>query len=196
MWLTWLNPGSATGYVFVLLCCLSFVLATSMAGLMQRIIGFGASAQRMDGRYVGACFVVVVQLTLYLGVGRLIILAARRWVRVGPLASLLAHGVLMVAGCVLPFTLEALLFRRVGDGGSLMQSLNWAWSIGAVVDGRGEILGVVLIAAPLSVATLIINLMLAAPILGKRRVAPPPRVQQDELERNPPPPPRPSSPFE
>jgi hypothetical protein len=196
MLFTWFNPGSATGYVFAILNLAALILVitvvppngpqpqTSMAGIVP---AFKVLPGVEHWLLFSTC--ILGYVTGYLGLTRLVIIAARRYTYVGMPAVFLCHVIVIGSGILVP-----LLVQRAWDGWqsttftySLIQIPNWSWTLYDL--GRNGVTPVTAWAAA-TVGTVgglifVLNFLLAADEVQHVRQTAPLRVIEDELELHP-----------
>jgi hypothetical protein len=135
----------------------------------------------------------------FLGFGRLLINALRRWVFVPMAAAFLLHVIIMLTAIGVPTIIQLTSRELRNSGYTLLQLSNPIWTLGELVNKgvgavQGEILILVVPAAAL--AALMLNMRSVATELLYHRVAPPIRVAEEEAELHPAPTPKPSNPWE
>lgn len=195
--LTWFNPGSGTGYVFAVanLGALTFLTVTMAA------VGGLFLLSRNTEQLVLFGFFLWCYLTIYLGIGRLILMWLRRFVQVSFVLPLIVHALLLAIGAAVPFFVQSWFFGfRVTNQYGPLQVMNWAWTLAEVVDRNiGAATVAVVPVAIIAALLLLVNLTTAAREVEQVRQEAPARVQSDDLQRRPPKrpaPKRPTSPFE
>ena len=191
VFLTWLQPGPGTGYVFAVAntwALMTLVVATAIHCRQQQIIGPFQLAHVEPTLLAAACYV-----TIYLGIGRLLAALLERVTTVIPASGLIIMVFLVTFGCLVPFVLQAGVYQTVGDY-SLLQLSNPFWTL--IVIGEGEafaytLLGIPLIPFALPVTAsgiLLANLVLAGREVRRLREQAPQRVQEEDAAKMPPPP--------
>ena len=184
--LTWFNPGSGTGYVFISLQVGLLGAVTAGAYYGGGFVNSRVSEDILAGAILAPAYVIG-----YLGVGRLIIFVARRYFRFGIIVSMIIQVVFAILGVVGPFVFQLMLYRWFGFEYSAMQAGNWAWTMAEVVDrdifNYGSPLGgmwmppPVLVIAPASAMFIfLVNLVFAAREVNQVRQAAPDRVVLDD----------------
>jgi hypothetical protein len=195
--LTWLNPGPASGYMFVV------ANATALGALC--IFGMVCSgfAPRAVGGWPGideVLFLLLIgwgYLVAYLGLGLLLVRLLRRFATVTMLASVLIHFLLLLAGSGIPTAIQLMSVELRFVEYSFLQITNPVWSLAHVGDGgmiEGQVL--VIVVPAVAICVLLLNLRGVVRELQQVRIAPPPRVVEDEEELHPPPPMMPTSPWD
>lgn len=118
------NPGSGAGYLYTV-ANLTAVLATC--------VGMGIAGQSMamstDDRWLGFIVLIWAYATAYLGLSRLIVLAARRFVRVPETFSILVVAIVGAAGIAFPLALESAVRGIARFDYSVIQTTNWFWTL-------------------------------------------------------------------
>jgi hypothetical protein len=196
MFLTWFNPGPATGYVYAIGGALTAgVLATAaLPYATARWARIADVVPLFCG--LGFCYLVI-----YLGVGLLILRVLRRFFPINVLASVVLHTIMIFFGCALPMILSELI--PGWRGYNLLQIANFAWTLEEVVDQGSNFAyaGSLVVILP-SVAALVFALNVPAVIRELRhvRVAAPARVVEEDAALaaavSPPSPPQPASPWD
>jgi uncharacterized membrane protein len=181
---TWLNPGSGTGYVFATLNLLAGFLVVYFSG--QVALMFGWITEFSDSNWATIGLLVVLYVTIYLGVTRLIFLAMRRVIYVGFAFTLLATAVLAAAGAAIPYFLSFWIVGFREPEYNILQLTNWVWTIYEV--GENGLAGghmELIMLAVFAVSIFLVNLMLAFREVEQVRSETPRRVLDDEAERHP-----------
>jgi hypothetical protein len=179
--LTWFNPGSGTGYVFAVANLAVTILTMGIVG--HFVTGIDLSDWWLYG------LAVLAYVTIYLGVGRLIILVARRYARFGAVVGLLIQAVVAGLGGLIPATLQLSFYRIFGDDYTFLQIPNWIWTLAELmdngmyrytnIDGVTTVIILGIVATPLLIA----NLAVAAREVAATRIAAPQRVIEEETQR-------------
>ena len=186
MFLTWLNPGPGTGYMFVV-ANLTMLAVGGMVLLYGRFnrAGGGPNTEQLYYFYaLGWSYLV-----LYLGLGKLIIGVARRFAFVSLTAGFLVHLILLLFGCGGP-QLLAYMTNSLWSGGqyTMLHITNPIWTLMELIDQ-----GATAIDAPITVVlvgstafiVLLCNLPGVAVEIYHHRSALPERVAEDEAELHP-----------
>jgi hypothetical protein len=196
MLFTWFNPGSATGYVFVVLNLAAIILVgyvvpatgslptNSLTGGMFR---FRPLPDPGDWLCASGCLLGYV--AGYLGITRLLVVAARRLTPVAMPASFLCHFLVISGGILLPLFTQAAVshWNYSNFNYSLLQLPNWAWTMEEVLrtGAAGAGLGAVMIVAPVGALIFLTNFVVLSREVQHVRQAAPPRVLEDELALHP-----------
>ncbi|MCA9165256.1 MAG: hypothetical protein KDA62_19825 [Planctomycetales bacterium] len=184
MLLTWFNPGSGTGYVFM---ASSFGAATwviVISGLLSMLTPFSNRINNWDWLWFSLaswCYVII-----YLGCARLLFLMLKPYYYVGLLFTFLITVLLTAAGAALPFFLQLWLAESGRPEYSLLQTYNWIWSLYEIGDGNSWAYPWLLPILMLSAACVfLLNLFFAVKEIEQVRLTTPERVVQDERELHP-----------
>jgi len=196
MFLSFFNPGPGAGYMFVVASYTALCL-----GAMLVVMFSDAARPRWLSSETIVYFVILSwsYLVAFLGIGRLIINALRRWIYVPITAGFLVHVVLLLAAIGVPTVIQLTSRDLRFSGYSLVQISNPMWTLSSLLDDgpgavQAELLALIVPAAAL--ATLALNLRSVGAELMHQRVAPPIRVAEEEAELHPPPKPAPANPWE
>lgn len=184
MFLTWFNPGSGTGYILVV-CTMAAVAVTTTA---LSIFGEASGTLSNKSDVLGSFALLLWgYLTVYLGVGRLILLWLRRWFLHGVALPLLIHILLLVAGVGIPLLLQAwLMGYRDIDVYTALQIPNWWWTLAETISWNGTVMAEVnFVVLGVALIVLGVNLIVAAKEVEQVRIDAPERVLQDEMELHP-----------
>jgi hypothetical protein len=195
--LSWLNPGPASGYMFVvangttiIVVCILLMIATDFLG------GTGGWPGQQELFYmliVGWGYGVA-----YLGIGMMAISLLRRVAQVNLFAGVLIHFLIILAGSGIPTTIQLMsVDLRVMDY-SYWQLANPFWSLSHLADGGVASDGTVLITLvpAAAICVLLMNFRAVVRELQAVREAPPTRVIEDEAALHPAPEPLPQNPWD
>jgi hypothetical protein len=195
--LTWLNPGPATGYMFVV----ANTTAIGIVGLLGMFVG--SNIRTAAGGWPGGeelFFLVVIgwsYLVAYLGLGMLIVAAVRHVALVTMLANVLIHFLVVLAGSGIPTVIQLMSPEKRYEDYTYLQVTNPFWSLKHISNGNlteGYVLIFLVPAA--AICILLLNLRNVTRELQQVRTALPARVAEDEAELHPAPAPLPSSPWD
>jgi hypothetical protein len=197
VYLTWLNPGPGSGYMFVIanttalaIICVLGMIVSSLSG--KATAGWPAGDQLLFLLIIGWGYLVA-----YLGLGMLIIAGLRRVAEVTMLASVLIHCLVVLAGSGIPAVVQAMSVEMRDLEYSYLQITNPFWSLTHIADGGiSEAYVLVLVVPAAAFCMLLINLRGVVRELQQVRIAPPPRVLADEAELHPPPEALPTNPWD
>ncbi|HVX13141.1 MAG TPA: hypothetical protein VHC22_18295 [Pirellulales bacterium] len=199
LFLTWFNPGPATGYMFVVANLLSVLVVAGGFLIYNSVFSkVGVRTPRSVLFAFGAltCSYIVV----YLGVGRLLITLLRRVSHVSLVLAVLLQALLVLAGCGIPLSIH-LMTPEIRRDYSLIEISNPFYSLVEVLDERGfgfEV-NVLLTVVPVAAGfVFLLNLPGVVSAVNQVRIAQPKRVREEdaELEAQRAPPPGPTSPFD
>lgn len=202
VFLTWLNPGPGTGFMYAIASLTTVVLGGMLAMLYFYDPRFPGAVPGLtnDALYIAGfawCYVVI-----FLGLGSLMISLLRRYFFISMTAGFLIHVILVLMACGIPqvITLSTNYYGR-GDTYSLLQSSNPFWTLIEASEGRGfsfspeaSILVYVLPAVAAIILLLCFRIVAADLRHGRRSL--PERVAEDEAELRPQEEVKPSSPWD
>ena len=204
MFLTWFNPGPATGYMFTVA---NLVAAMAIGtGFLVGNYALGNAATRAWGgsmpRILTFAFGVLTfsYLVFYVGVGRLLIALLRRVTPVSLVLAVLLQVLLLLAGCGIPLSVH-LMMPDIRRDYSLIEITNPFYSLYEVLDARDFTAEVVTLLGVVPMAALVVFLLNLPGIVvavNQVRIAKPQRVLEEDaqIEALRAPPPGPSSPFD
>ncbi len=198
MLLTWLNPGPGTGYMFcVANLTMLVVVGLSLVSMFSSTMIGGPfnTDQIFNFLLLGWCYVV-----LFLGVGRLLISLARRFIYVSMTAGFLLHMILLLAACGIPQIIAFMTLPRYNNMQySLLHISNPIWTLYGLLDAGSMSIDVVVSGCLLFAAALIVLLLnmrtVTAEIQVQRSMLPT-RVVEEEAQLHPAPETGPSNPWE
>jgi hypothetical protein len=200
MFFTWLNPGPGTGYMFAM-SSLFAAAVLAIAGafwwdLQGRMGGGGPSFEGLLAFNV----LVVAYVAIYLGCTNLFLRLIRRVADVTVVTSMLLNMLLLLAGWGIPWLIREMTDYR-GTGYTLLHITDPFWSCATALDSRiggggGDREQIMWIILPVAAAVFLLNLIYIAPELQQARVAPPKRVEDEELELHPVHAPQPTNPWD
>lgn len=177
LFLTWLNPGPSSGYVFA-------VVNFSCLTILYLAVTY--FVPNLPNAYLGLllwCYFVI-----YLGIGRLIVYGLRRLTTFSMLGSFLVLLLLILAGTGLPYLIETTTDSIRVSRYPLLQYPSPYWTIDRMVDklySDSELITLSISLGSLAIIVLAINLAMASSEAMLMRVAKPKRVQEDDREKNP-----------
>jgi len=197
IFLTWLNPGPGTGYMFAV-ANITYVSILGLALLTVDVATSGAFTWFTTEHY----FIVIGwgYFVTFLGVGRLLIGFARRYIHVSLTAGALLHILLMMVAIALPQLIDYLSNpQRFGVDYGLLHITNPIWTLIRLTEGGPTAIDAVL-AVPIVIASALVVLMLnirtAWGEIQHQRRALPERVVEEEAILHPAPEPKPQNPWE
>ncbi|MCC7085323.1 MAG: hypothetical protein IT427_09985 [Pirellulales bacterium] len=199
MFLSWFNPGPASGYMFVIanitavavLCLLAIAFGEFIASRSGG--GRPTVVEVLDAMFIGWGYVVA-----YLGVGVLAISALRRIATVTMLASVLIHLLLLLAGFGIPYAVKSMSLELREADYSFLQVTDPVFSIWHVLDGgtTSDASVLLLLIPGVAICVLLLNVPRIIRELRVVREAAPARVLQDEAELHPTPASLPQNPWD
>jgi len=205
--LTWFNPGPATGYLFAVVNFLT-IYGISLAALFvgefvfpnRTSWGFGTNYNQTVAAYG---LLSVSYMVAYLGVGRLLIGLLRKVTVVSMPVGVLLQFLLVLAGTGIPMTIHYMTPGMRNDY-SLIEMSNPFWTL-AELGGHGaglartpDIVVAVCVVTVVAVVVLLANLPSVVAAVRHVRIAKPRRVAEEDafVESQRAPPPVPTSPFD
>jgi hypothetical protein len=198
VFLTWFNPGPASGYFFVLANA-STVAVMALLGLVATEWVGRTSTLRPTMEQI--IYLVVVgwsYLVIYLGLGLLVISALRRVATVPMVAGVLIQVMILLCGSVIPWALQMMSVNLRELDYSFLQITNPSWTLIHLI-ARGLPLDatlLLLLVLAAAICILLLNLPGVVRELREVRIAPPTRVAEDELALHPLPAPQPTNPWD
>lgn len=186
--LTWFNPGPGTGYVFalcgmlagLLLVCLALASAHVLPN-PRRPFATGRATDVLTFGTLAFCY-----MTIFLGLGLVLIRLTRRFSRAGLGLSVLVQVMLVLLGCGVPLVIQLSSPRWYGSGYSLLQITNVFWTLYAASETRaGFVYGPVLLAVlPLAaLAVFVLNLPAIVREVRFVRLPKPQRVAEEDAQQ-------------
>ena len=150
-----------------------FTLALAVAGEAFNIRLTDFSSLAMFGLLVWG------YLTVYLGIGRLILLWLRRYLYYRLLLPVLIHALLLLAGAGIPYFLQAWLYGVLEMGNyTALQASNWLWTLKEAGDGHlVSTPEVPIVVTVVALVILVVNLVTAAREVEQVRQETPARVR-------------------
>jgi hypothetical protein len=196
--LSWLNPGPASGYMFVVANGTALVGLSLLGMIASDFLRTGAGTWPTEEELLYLLIVGWGYGVAYLGVGKLAIDLLRRVAHVNMFAGVLIHFLIILAGSGIPTTIQLMsIDLRLLDY-SYWQLPNPFWSLSHLGENgvltEGPIL--ILIVPAAAFCVLLLNLRSVAGEVQAVRVAAPTRVIQDEAELHPAPEPLPQNPWD
>jgi hypothetical protein len=198
MFFSWLNPGPASGYMFVV------ANATAMAILcfLGMMISDGARPSGIRSPSPEEIFYLLVigwaYLVAYLGIGLLVIGVLRRFAVVTMLACVLIHFLLLLGGFGIPYAIKSMSMELRDADYTFLQIADPIFSLYHVANGGviGDTLKLLVIIPSVAICVLLANLPNVIRELHVVREAAPKRVLEDEAELHPAPEALPSNPWD
>jgi hypothetical protein len=198
VFLSWLNPGPASGYMFVVANATSIVLICMLGMIASDLLGGGPAPWPTDDQLLYLLVVGWGYGVAYLGLGMLVTALLRRFVMINMVASVLINFLVILAASGIPTVIQLMSVELRYVDYTLLQIPNPFWSLLYLADdgvvSHGPILILVVPAA--AVCVLLLNFRSVVRELQQVRIAPPVRVIEDEAELHPAPPPLPTNPWD
>jgi hypothetical protein len=198
VFLSWLNPGPASGYMFVVANATSLVAVCLLGMAAIRLMGKNPGGWPGEDGLIYALIIGWSYLVAYLGIGMIVIGVLRRFAVVNLFASVLIHVLVILAGTGIPTVVQLMSIELRDAGYTLLQITNPFRSLYHLVDGGVPMEGSVLIKVvpAAAICVLLLNLRGVVRELLLVRLAPPTRVVEDEAELHPPPAAMPTNPWD
>jgi hypothetical protein len=186
MFLTWLNPGPSSGYMFAVANLTSISLLCLAADVVSNRSGTGA-----PGQFEYSSFVVLgwSYVVAYLGLGRLVVAMLRRFTVVTMFAGVLLYSLLLLAGSGIPTSVQWMSLALQNEPYSYLQITNPFWTL-SYVEGNASVpeIDVLMSVIPAAaVCMLFLNLPGLVREMRQVRTPLPTRIAEDEAELHPPP---------
>ncbi len=194
LFLTWMNPGSGTGYIMTSLAIASYTFTMVAVGLVHDSIMFTSSGTEWWSFQICMASYVIG----YLGVTRLFVAFLRRFTRIPILPAFLLQVVGPIFGILIPLMLQAMLTYTTNQqfDYSMLQITNWMWTLVEVADGGAwGISNVVVTLASVASVIFLANLIQASGEVQVVRLVAPERVLSDDAALLPAPK-KPKSPWD
>jgi hypothetical protein len=198
MFFSWLNPGPASGYMFVVANATAMVVIC----FLGTIISTSAGSRVIKSPSVDEVFYLLVigwgYLVAYLGAGLLTIGVLRRFAVVTMLACVLIHFLLLLGGFGIPYAIKSMSMELRDADYTFLQITDPVFSLYHV--GSGGVIAdthkLLVIIPSVAICVLLANLPNVIRELRVVREAAPKRVLEDEAELHPPPEALPSNPWD
>jgi hypothetical protein len=157
-------------------------LLVLLALVVQSETGF-PTAKGVPRKAYELTVLVLAYLTLFLGIGRAILLLIPRRERFGVVLPLATHLLIVVTAIVVPLSIQSFSRSLIAAGYTPLQLTNWAWTIEETFDGGLPYPEVLYLVILLAVIVFFVNLILAAREIETVRLETPTRVQREEEAR-------------
>jgi hypothetical protein len=198
MFFSWLNPGPASGYLFVVANATAAALLCFVGMIATWVIGrSGTSSPSMDEVF----YMIVIgwgYLVGYLGIGLLTIGVLRRFAVVTMLACVLIHFLLLLGGFGIPYAIKSMSMALRDTDYTFLQITDPIFSLYHVAQGGviADTWTLLVIIPSVAICVLLANLPNVIRELRVVREAAPKRVLEDEAELHPPPESLPTNPWD
>ena len=199
-----LNPGPGAGYLFavanltsmMLLGIIGIIVSHWLAKFNGALPGGGRPSTETAIYYAIFAWSYVVA---FLGFGRLVINALRKWAYVPMTAAFLIHLVLFLSAIGVPTVIQMTSRELRNSGYTLWQMTNPVWTLGELANrGPDNVQAgvLVLILPTLAIVALLLNMRSVATELLLQKIPVPVRLLEDEAELEAAKPHQPSSPWD
>jgi hypothetical protein len=194
---SWLNPGPASGYMFVVANA-TVIVVICLLGVYASIIAGRAAGRPTPGEATYFLIIGWAYLTAYLGIGLLVIRALRRIAEVTMLASVLIHFLLLLAGFGIPYTIKLMSTQLRDADYTFLQITDPIFSLYHVMahGNTADAQKLLVIIPSVAACVLLLNMPSVVAELRVVREAAPKRVLEDEAELHPPPESLPTNPWD
>ncbi len=198
MFFSWLNPGPASGYMFVI----ANITSLAALGFVAAVVSSYRSGASSGGPHAEELFYLIVigwgYIVGYLGLGLIVIGGLRRIATVTMLASVLINFLLVLSGFGIPYAIKSMSTRLRDVDYSFIQISDPFYSLAHVAFGGvvsdSEVIA--LVVPGIAVCVLLLNMPRVIGELRVVRESAPARVIQDEAELHPAPESLPQNPWE
>jgi hypothetical protein len=188
MLLSWFAPGSGTGFMFVIGNFVTLLVLATLAVVIAPLV----QIDLQTARFAGATFVELTQfavlgtsyIIIYLGIERFLMVLARRYLAISPLAPVLIQMLILAMACGIPFAIHGMSPARFGNGYSLLHTSNALWTLAEALEGGSspQIRLLLMLLPMTALAMVAAHLPSIAKEVRLGRLVAPPRVRQEEAE--------------
>ena len=195
--LTWLNPGPGTGFMFS-------VANITFVALICSALSYATAYY--TGNHVNLALEQLFLLSswsyfvAFLGIGRLIIGEMRRFFYVSLTAGVLLHLILMLLAVGVPHILDYIANpQRFGVDYSFLHVTNPAWTLEQFIEQQFTDFELITLAISLTATAVVVLMLNIRTVWGEiqhQRRALPTRIVEEEAELHPEPEPKPQNPWE
>jgi hypothetical protein len=179
MFRTWFNPGAGTGYMFAVLNVWSLavvLMATAIGAEIHGIFGSSYLPELITFITITAAYV-----TIFLGIGRLLVMVLRRFMHTGLILPLLLQIAILAFAAIAPLIIEGWLKGFNDLDYTPIQITNWAWTM--IEAGEGDLWTWAIVPMILYITAgcmLLLNMMFTIHEVETVRAQTPQRVVEDE----------------
>lgn len=179
--LTWFNPGPATGYAFAVSSYLGTILLLLAALAIP--LGHAISNTERD-QVIMVCVLGLSYVALFLGLGRVLLGWLAAYLQVTPAIRVLVHTLLLFVGTIVPLTIQMSLPVLRHEGYTLLQLTNPFWTMAEAIDHSPThaVWTVSLILGAAALAVFMFSLPAIADEVRQVRIAVPSRVAEEVAE--------------
>lgn len=177
--LTWLNPGPASGYMLAISSFLAGAVLILLA--CSPLIGWAYEGRRFDSTLL-LCVICLSYLAIYLGLGRMIMGWLSRWTSITIASRVLVHVLMLFVVTVVPLTIQMTLPGLRYEGYTLLQLSNPFWTLAEAVDytPTADLYSVAAVLSVLGLIVFCLNLPAVAEEVRQVRIAVPSRVAEED----------------
>ena len=184
---TWFNPGPGTGYGFAVVSFLSAVVLVAMALLLGELGAIFSGGNTPPGAVLAGGFVLVCYLTIFLGVGKLVVAWLSRIFGTNTAVPILIHGMMLFFAMIIPAALDWTMFGT--SDFSLLHVTNPFWTTGEIMAGSSmpvETPTILILLTVVASAILLANWWSLKREMSYIRTSRPQRLVEDDAEMAPP----------
>ncbi|QDT73754.1 ABC transporter permease [Lacipirellula limnantheis] len=180
-----MNPGPGAGYLFAVANLTMLLIVSLSAAVWANATGMaGGGGPSLEAAFYYAIF-AWSYVVAFLGFGRLIINALRKWVYVPMTAAFLIHVILLLSAIGVPTVIQMTSRELRNSGYTLLQMPNPVWTLSELANRgvnsvQADVL--VLILPTAALIALLLNLRSVATELMLQRIPVPVRIIEDEAE--------------
>jgi len=185
VFLTWFNPGPGTGLVFAL----ANMAAVAIVGMIAVTMVYAWRPESVSWRgsdpfvhCAGFALVATGYLTMYLGLGALLLRLLRRLGGSGLVLTLLVHLLVVLVGCFVPTVIQLMAPALRSAEYTFLQVPNAIWTLAYLADrpNSPELPAVMVTVSFLAIVVFLGNLPFVAREVRQSRLPEPQRVREEE----------------
>jgi hypothetical protein len=198
MFFSWLNPGPASGYMFIVANATAMAIICFIGTLVSQSAPRGPGGGPNADEMIYLLILGWSYLVAYLGLGLLVIRLLRKVAVVTMLACVLIHFLLLLGGFGIPYAIKSMSMTLRDVDYTFLQITDPIFSLYHVANGAGflDTQKLLLIIPATALCVLVANMPGVIRELRIVREAAPKRVLEDELALNPPPEALPTNPWD
>jgi hypothetical protein len=198
MFFSWLNPGPASGYMFVVANVTAIAIVCFLGTIISGSYGRNLSRSPSADAIFYAIIIGWAYLVAYMGIGLLTIGVLRRFAVVTMLACVLIHFLLLLGGFGIPYAIKSMSMQLRDADYSFLQITDPFFSLYHVTIGgvMADTYKLLVIIPSVAICVLLANLPNVIRELRVVREAAPKRVLEDEAELHPAPEALPTNPWD
>jgi hypothetical protein len=177
--LTWYNPGPATGYMLAVSSYFGVIVMLCAALLAPHHLASDQIEHILVVFALGLSYVAV-----YLGVGRWLLGILGKYGPIAPATRVLVYSILLSAGTIAPLTVQMTIPGMRYDGYTVLQATNPFWTMTEAVDNTPayEISIAAIFLGVAAVVVFVLSLPAVAEEIRQVRIAAPSRVAEEDAE--------------